>query len=133
GSIVPWVRRNDCGISAIAGPDALTVLTPVPLRGEDFTTVAEFAVGPGQRVPFSMSWHPSYRTGNHVLAAATAVTDCESWWRDWTRRCTYDGPYRKHVVRSLVTLKALTYEPTGGIVAAPTTSLPEKIGGVRNW
>ncbi len=133
GSIVPWVRRNDCGISAIAGPDALTVLTPVPLRGEDFTTVAEFTVESGERVPFSMSWHPSHRTGSHILDASTALADTEAWWRDWISRCTYEGPYRGPVVRSLVTLKALTYEPTGGIVAAPTTSLPEQIGGVRNW
>jgi GH15 family glucan-1,4-alpha-glucosidase len=133
GSVVPWVRRNDCGISAIAGPDAVTVLTPVPLYGEDFTTVAEFVVAAGERVPFSLSWHPSHRTGNHVLDARAALDDCEAWWRDWTRRCTYDGPYRGPVLRSLITLKALTFEPTGGIVAAPTTSLPEKIGGVRNW
>ena len=133
GSIVPWVRHNDCGISAIAGPDAVTVLTPVPLRGENFTTVAEFAVEPGKRVPFSLSWHPSHRSGNHILDASTALADTEAWWRDWTRRCTYDGPYRAHVIRSLITLKALTYEPTGGIVAAPTTSLPEQLGGVRNW
>jgi GH15 family glucan-1,4-alpha-glucosidase len=133
GSIVPWVRRNDCGISAIAGPDAVTVLTPVPLRGEDFTTVAEFDVEPGERVPFSLSWHPSHRTGNHILDARGALDDCEAWWRDWTRRCTYRGPHRDPVIRSLITLKALTYEPTGGIVAAPTTSLPEKFGGVRNW
>jgi GH15 family glucan-1,4-alpha-glucosidase len=133
GSIIPWVRKNDCGISAIAGPDALTVLSPVPLRGENFTTVAEFTVEPGQFIPFSLSWHPSHRTGSHVLNARAALDDCESWWRDWTRRCSYDGPYREAVLRSLITLKALTYEPTGGIVAAPTTSLPEKLGGVRNW
>jgi GH15 family glucan-1,4-alpha-glucosidase len=133
GSVVPWVRKNDCGISAIAGPDAVTVLTPVPMRGENFTTVAEFEVAPGRQVPFSLSWHPSHRAGTHILNARGALFECESWWRDWARRCTYQGPYREAVVRSLVTLKALTYEPTGGIVAAPTTSLPEKIGGVRNW
>ncbi|MCE9566724.1 MAG: glycoside hydrolase family 15 protein [Planctomycetes bacterium] len=133
GSIIPWVQRNDCGISAIAGPDAITVLTPVPLRGEGFTTVGEFSVSPAQRVPFSLSWHPSHRTGSHILDADTALEDTEAWWRDWIRRCNYDGPYREPVIRSLITLKALTYGPTGGIVAAPTTSLPEKIGGVRNW
>jgi GH15 family glucan-1,4-alpha-glucosidase len=133
GSIVPWVRRNDCGISAIAGPDVVTLLTPVPLHGEDFTTVAEFTLEPGMRVPFSLSWHPSNRSGTHVLDAPSALIETEAWWRDWARRCTYRGPYRKHVVRSLITLKALTYKPSGGIVAAPTTSLPEKIGGVRNW
>jgi GH15 family glucan-1,4-alpha-glucosidase len=133
GSIVPWVQKNDCGISAIAGPDAVTVLSPVPLRGEDFTSVAEFSIDAGARIPFSLSWHPSYRKGTHVLDAHTAQMETESWWRDWARRCTYRGPYREAVVRSLMILKAMTYEPTGGIVAAPTTSLPEKIGGERNW
>lgn len=133
GSIVPWVRRNDCGISAIAGPDAVTLLTPVPLRGENLSTVSEFTVEAGEHVPFSMSWHPSARTGNHILDARGALQDCESWWRDWAKHCTYQGPYREAVLRSLITLKALTFEPTGGIVAAPTTSLPEKLGGMRNW
>jgi GH15 family glucan-1,4-alpha-glucosidase len=133
GSIVPWVRRNDCGISAIAGPDAVSVLTPVPLHGKGFRTVGEFEVVPDRRVPFSMSWHPSHRTGNHIVESRLALTDTESWWHDWTKRCTYNGPYRPQVMRSLITLKALTYEPTGGIVAAPTTSLPEFPGGVRNW
>lgn len=133
GSIVPWVRKNDCGISAIAGPDAVTVLTPVPLRGENLRTLGTFEVGAGHRVPFSLSWHPSHRTGNHIVESRTALTDTESWWRDWTKRCTYDGPYRQQVLRSLIILKGLTYEPTGGIVAAPTTSLPEFPGGVRNW
>jgi len=133
GSVLPWVRRNDCGISAIAGPDAVTVLSPVPLHGEDFTTVAEFTVSPGERVPFSLSWHPSHSSGNHILDASSALAETEIRWRDWARRCTYQGPYRKHVVRSLLTLKALTFEPTGAQVAAPTTSLPEQLGGVRNW
>jgi GH15 family glucan-1,4-alpha-glucosidase len=133
GSLVPWVRRNDCGISAIAGPDAVTVLTPVPLHGEHFRTVGGFEVEAGDRVPFSLSWHPSHRTGSHIVESRMALTDTESWWRDWTKRCTYNGPYREQVLRSLITLKALTYETTGGIVAAPTTSLPEFPGGVRNW
>lgn len=133
GSIMPWVRRTDCGISAIAGPDAVSVLTPVPLRGENFRTVGAFEVEAGQRVPFSLAWHPSHRTGNHIVDSRAALDQTEAWWRDWTRRCAYDGPYRDQVVRSLVVLKALTYEPTGGIVAAPTTSLPEFPGGVRNW
>ena len=133
GSIVPWVRRSDCGITAIAGPDALTVLSPVPLRGENMTTVAEFTSEVGKRVPFSMSWHNSYQTANHILDTSTALADTEAWWTDWSRRCTYQGPYREQVLRSLITLKALTYEPTGGMVAAPTTSLPEQLGGVRNW
>ena len=133
GAIVPWVHRNDCGISAIAGPDAVTVLSPVPLRGEDFTTVAEFTAAAGTRIPFSLNWHPSYRGGTNIVDAADALSETEMWWRDWTSRCTYRGVYRDAVMRSLMVLKALTYEPTGGIVAAPTMSLPEKLGGERNW
>src|SRR5919198_4970250 len=132
GSIIPWVHRTDCGISATAGPDTVSVMTPVPLRGEDFTTVADFEVGEGERVPFSLGYHPSHRPGTMNNDSAFALQDTEAWWREWTKRCTYDGPYRDAVVRSLITLKALTYEPTGGIVAAPTTSLPERIGGGRN-
>jgi GH15 family glucan-1,4-alpha-glucosidase len=133
GSMVPWVHKNDCGISAIAGPDAATVLSPVPLRGEDFRTVAEFTSEVGKRIPFSLNWHPSYRNGNNIVDTSAALRETECWWRDWTSRCTYRGHYREAVIRSLMILKALTYEPTGGIVAAPTTSLPEKLGGERNW
>jgi GH15 family glucan-1,4-alpha-glucosidase len=133
GSIVPWVRRGDVGITAIAGPDAVSLITPAALHGEDLTTVAEFAVGPGERVPFTLNYHPSHRTGVEAVNSAHALSQTEGWWRDWAKRCTYDGPYRSQVLRSLVVLKALTYEPTGGIVAAPTTSLPEHLGGVRNW
>jgi GH15 family glucan-1,4-alpha-glucosidase len=133
GRVVPWVRRTDVGISAIAGPDAVSVVTPVPLVGKDLTTVAEFTVGPGERVPFSLNYHPSHTPGAQIADSAGALTDTESWWHDWAGRCTYDGEYRDAVVRSLIVLKALTYEPTGGIVAAPTTSLPEHLGGVRNW
>src|SRR5262249_2361341 len=86
-----------------------------------------------ERIPFSMSWHPSHRMGSHILESSAALTETEAWWHDWTRRCTYRGPHRDAVIRSLITLKALTYETTGGIVAAPTTSLPEFVGGVRNW
>jgi GH15 family glucan-1,4-alpha-glucosidase len=133
GSIIPWVKRNDCGITAIAGPDALTVLTPVPLHGENLTTVAQFQVRADQRVSFSLCWHNSNQSPTNILDTSTALSDTETWWHDWSRRCTYRGPYRDQVLRSLITLKALTYKPTGGIVAAPTTSLPEKLGGVRNW
>lgn len=133
GSVVPWVRRNDCGISAIAGPDAVSVLTPIRQHGEDLKTVAEFSINPGERIPFSLSWHPSHRTGNHILDASAALLETEMRWHDWARRCTYEGRYRREVVRSLLTLKALTFEPTGGLVAAATTSLPEQLGGVRNW
>lgn len=133
GSIVPWVHRTDCGISAVAGPDAVSVISPVPMRGADFTTVAEFEVGAGDRVPFSLSYRPSHRPGTMIADSAVALQQTEAWWRDWASRCTYAGPYRDAVLRSLIVLKALTYEPTGGIVAAPTTSLPEYLGGVRNW
>ena len=133
GRIVPWVRRTDVGISAVAGPDAVSVVSPVPLRGKDFTTVAEFTVEPGERVPFTFNWHASNAPGAQIADSAAALAETEGWWRDWAGRCTYTGEYRDAVLRSLITLKALTYEPTGGIVAAPTTSLPEYIGGVRNW
>ena len=133
GSIVPWVHRTDCGIAAIAGPDAVSVITPVPMHGENLTTVAEFEVSAGERVPFSLSYHPSHRPGTMIADSVYALQDTEAWWREWTKRCTYAGAHRDAVVRSLITLKALTFEPTGGIVAAPTTSLPEHVGGVRNW
>jgi GH15 family glucan-1,4-alpha-glucosidase len=133
GSIVPWVHRTDCGVTATAGPDTVTLLTPVPLRGEHLTTVADFEIAAGERVPFSLAYHPSHRPGTMNADSVRALHETESWWREWTKRCTYTGPYREAVVRSLIVLKALTYEPTGGIVAAPTTSLPEHIGGVRNW
>jgi GH15 family glucan-1,4-alpha-glucosidase len=133
GSIIPWVHRTDCGISATAGPDTVHVVSPVPMRGENFTTVADFEVGPGERVPFSLSYHPSHRPGTMIVDSGHALQETKEWWREWTQRCTYEGPYREAVTRSLVVLKALTYDPTGGIVAAPTTSLPEQLGGVRNW
>ena len=133
GSIVPWVHRTDCGIAAIAGPDGLSIVSTVPLRGEDLTTVAEFEVGPGERAAFNMSYYRSDRPVSAIVDSAAVLQKTEAWWREWTARCTYSGPYRDPVVRSLIVLKALTYEPTGGIVAAPTTSLPEFIGGVRNW
>jgi GH15 family glucan-1,4-alpha-glucosidase len=133
GSVVPWVERIDGGVSAVAGPDRLVIVSPVPLRGENFTTVADFVVSEGQRVAFTLLWHRSHEETPPPVDAYWAVVSTESWWREWAARCTYQGPYRDQVVRSLVTLKALTYAPTGGIVAAPTTSLPERIGGPRNW
>ena len=133
GSIVPWVHRTDCGISATAGPDTVSIISPVPLRGEGLTTVADFHVSAGEQVPFSLSYHPSHRAGTVIADSRSVLRETEAWWREWAQRCTYCGPYREAVVRSLIVLKALSYEPTGGIVAAPTTSLPEHIGGVRNW
>jgi len=133
GSIVPWVRREADGIRAIAGPDALRLRTSVPLRGEDFTTVADFIVSQGQTVAFDLTWYLSHEPCPPPLDVAEAVAATSTWWSEWSARCTYAGEWREAVVRSLVTLKALTYAPTGGIVAAPTTSLPEHLGGVRNW
>ena len=133
GSIIPWVRRIDGGISAIAGPDQIELITPIPLHGEDFTTKADFVVSAGQRETFTLIWHPSHEEMPVPIDPWWAIRGTEHWWREWVSRCTYKGPWRDAVLRSLVTLKALTYAPTGGIVAAATTSLPEHLGGVRNW
>jgi GH15 family glucan-1,4-alpha-glucosidase len=133
GSVIPWVRRTVTGISAIAGPDMLNLRAQVPLRGENFKTVAEFTVNEGQTIPFELTWYPSNRDEPPPLNAAKAVQDTENWWHTWSDRCSYQGKWREAVLRSLITLKALTFSPTGGIAASPTTSLPEMIGGVRNW
>jgi GH15 family glucan-1,4-alpha-glucosidase len=133
GWIVPWVRRIDGGLSAVAGPDALVLRTPVKTRGVDMTTVADFTVSPGERVPFVLTWYPSYRSVPTPVNAEVALADTERWWRAWSDQSTCRGEWREPVNRSLMTLKALTYAPTGGIVAAATTSLPEQLGGVRNW
>jgi GH15 family glucan-1,4-alpha-glucosidase len=133
GSRVPWVRRREDGLEAIGGASALHLRTPVELRGQDFTTVAEFTVEAGQRVPFTLTWHPSYETAPPASDPEASLRETEAWWRDWSARCTYQGPWREPVVRSLITLKALTYAPSGGLVASVTTSLPEQLGGVRNW
>ena len=103
------------------------------MRGEGLTSVAEFTVAAGERVPFALGWHPSHEPPPPPIDVTTAIAEAERWWQAWSARCSYQGPWREAVIGSLVTLKALTYAPTGGIVAAPTTSLPEKLGGVRNW
>ena len=133
GWVVPWVRTIDGQLRAIAGPDALSLWTRVPTHGKDLTTCAYFTVREGERVPFLIMWHPSHTAPPAPLDCAQALDETEAWWRAWCARCTYQGAWRDQVMRSLITLKALTYGPTGGIVAAPTTSLPERIGGVRNW
>ncbi|HKE83914.1 MAG TPA: glycoside hydrolase family 15 protein [Vicinamibacterales bacterium] len=133
GSLVPWVRKTESGISAIGGPDGLTLCSDVPLHGEEFHTVADFVVNEGEQVAFDLCWFPSHKERRVELDEERALADTEAWWRKWSARCTYDGPWREAVLRSLITLKALTYAPTGAIVAAPTTSLPEQFGGVRNW
>ena len=133
GQIIPWVHRTDGSLKAIAGPDGLSLWTPVACEGRDFSTVAEFTVWEGQQIPFSLTWFPASEEPPRPVDAAYAIQDTELWWSDWVTQCTYEGEYREAVVRSLITLKALTYEPTGGIVAAATTSLPETLGGSRNW
>jgi GH15 family glucan-1,4-alpha-glucosidase len=133
GSIVPWVRRPDHTLLLTAGPDTLELHTQVAVRGEDRKTVAEFQVSKGERVHFSLNYRPSHEATRPGLDAEEELAATERQWRDWSRRCAYQGRWGDAVMRSLITLKALTYAPTGGIVAAPTTSLPEQPGGVRNW
>jgi GH15 family glucan-1,4-alpha-glucosidase len=133
GSVVPWVHKIEDGILAVAGPDLIVLRTEVPLRSENMRTQAEFTVGEGQRVLFNLTWNPSNRPTPEPIDINAALDKTEKWWRDWSSRCSYKGPWREAVLRSLITLKGLTFLPTGGIVAAPTTSLPEQIGGVRNW
>ena len=133
GHIVPWVTNRDHGLRAVAGPDALKLRTPIAMRGEDLTTIAEFIVKEGQSIPFTLTWYPSHETEPGEKHPMQALEETEKWWRMWSSRCTTEGPWRDLALRSLITLKALTYSPTGGIVAAPTTSLPEWIGGQRNW
>jgi GH15 family glucan-1,4-alpha-glucosidase len=134
GRSVPWVRKApDGGMTAIAGPDAVHLIPGRPTRGRDLTTVAEFDLEPGEDVSFVLTWYPSHKPVPHPVDGVAATEETTRWWQEWTARASADGPYRDLVQRSLITLKALTYEPTGGIVAAPTTSLPEQIGGVRNW
>ncbi|MET0706386.1 MAG: glycoside hydrolase family 15 protein, partial [Tardiphaga sp.] len=134
GIAIPWVKRQDDGaLLGICGPDMAVLRTPVETHGEDLTTVAEFEVGPGDSVPFVLTYGPSHLKVPAPIDAEGALKDTEEFWLEWSGRCTYDGHSRDLVMRSLITLKALTYAPSGGIVAAPTTSLPEKLGGARNW
>jgi GH15 family glucan-1,4-alpha-glucosidase len=133
GSVVPWVTHIDGGIQAIAGPDLLRLVTPAPLAVQDMNTVSEFVVHAGQTVPFVLSWSPSHRRLPKCIDAQHALEETEAAWRHWSQKCDYQGEHSAIVRRSLLTLKMLTYKPTGGIVAAVTTSLPERLGGVRNW
>ncbi|MFE9867385.1 glycoside hydrolase family 15 protein [Streptomyces sp. NPDC005506] len=133
GRVIPWVHRVDGRTVAVAGPDSVWLDTPADTFGEDLTTYSDFTVAPGDRIEFTLSWQPSHREPPALPDPESALEATEDFWREWVEQCTYHGPYREAVVRSLITLKALTYAPTGGIVAAPTTSLPEDIGGSRNW
>lgn len=133
GHVIPWVRKEHGGLEAIAGPDALILRTPIETRGEDLTTVAEFSVAQGDRVPFVLTWFASHDEPPRAIHPEHALQQTEDYWTSWSKRCCEQGPWREAVMRSLITLKGLTYAPTGGIVAAATTSLPEEIGGVRNW
>jgi len=133
GSIIPWVRHTADGIRAVAGPDTLDCHSPVELHGENMHTVAEFTVSPGERLPFWIAWSRTHDPDPPFQDPEQTLRETEAWWRQWASRCTYEGEWRDAVMRSLITLKALTSATTGGLVAAATTSLPEKIGGVRNW
>ena len=133
GWVVPWVSQEGGCLHAVAGPDHLTLTTPVAMRGEGLSTVAEFEVAEGDSVPFVLTWYPSHEPMPEPVNPAESVAHTTAWWRRWSSMSSYRGPWKPAVDRSLVTLKALTYGPTGGIVAAATTSLPEHLGSTRNW
>ncbi|MFJ9677653.1 glycoside hydrolase family 15 protein [Streptomyces sp. NPDC101194] len=135
GTVVPWVRRSQGHRVAVAGPDSAWLRSEPPVKtwGQQFSTCSSFTVSTGERVAFVLTWHPSHSPRPELVDPFEALESTLSDWAEWSERCKYRGPYREAVMRSLITLKALTFAPTGGIVAAPTTSLPEEIGGVRNW
>ncbi|MFD6419754.1 glycoside hydrolase family 15 protein [Streptomyces sp. NPDC060194] len=135
GHVVPWMRRVDGHRVAVAGPDSVWLRSEpkVTSHSEEFHTDADVTVSAGQRIGFVLTWHPSHEPRPEPIDPFEALEHSLEDWAEWAAQCTYDGPYREEVMRSLITLKALTYAPTGGIVAAPTTSLPEELGGVRNW
>jgi GH15 family glucan-1,4-alpha-glucosidase len=134
GAIVPWVSRVESGaLRAIAGPDMVALNTPVHMRGKDLTTIGEFTISRGETIPFVLTYSPSHLPLPKPVDPATALTDTETFWREWSAKSRPAGPWSEAVRRSIITLKALTYGPTGGIVAAPTSSLPERLGGKRNW
>ncbi len=136
GQAIPWVRHRDYGLSALAGPDAVELHTSLPLEGKGMTTVSTFTVRQGESVPMTLSYHPSNKPPHFVPDRRESLERTVVWWQEWVKRGNYEGLpdiWREHVMRSLITLKLLTFKPTGGIVAAPTTSLPEAIGGARNW
>ncbi|MEC3993353.1 glycoside hydrolase family 15 protein [Actinacidiphila sp. DG2A-62] len=135
GTVVPWVRRTDHHRVAVAGPDSVWLRSepPLPMYGKDMRTYGDFTVAAGERIAFVLTWHPSHERQPRRVEPFRALEQSLADWSQWSDRCRYDGPWRGAVLRSLITLKALTYAPSGGIAAAATTSLPEEIGGVRNW
>ena len=133
GSIRPWIEPTSDGVIATAGPDAFRLSTPLPLQVEDGTVIAEFVAVEGARERLTLTWHLSYEETPPVEDADSALARTEAWWREWSGRCKYEGAYRDEVLTSLIALKAMTSETTGAVIAAPTTSLPEEIGGERNW
>jgi GH15 family glucan-1,4-alpha-glucosidase len=134
GSVVPWVTRLESGmLRAVAGPDKVVLSSSVPLHGEELKTVGTFDIAPGESANFVLTYSPSHLPDPLPVEPCQALLDTECFWRGWSDRCVYEGRWPEAVKRSLITLKALTYAPTGGLVAAPTTSLPERIGGPRNW
>ena len=133
GSIRPWVEHAADGVIATAGPDAFRLSTPLTLEIDDGTATAQFEAVEGTRARLTLTWHPSYEESPPVEDADSALARTEEWWREWSGRCPYDGAYREEVLTSLIALKAMTSETTGAVIAAPTTSLPEDIGGMRNW
>lgn len=133
GCIIPWVWMDEAGLNAVSGPDALVLSSNLETFGQDLTTRAEFTVAAGEQKTFVLRWYRSHLPPPEPIDAKRAIVATEAYWRSWCSHCTYDGEWRDTVLRSLITLKALTYRPTGGIIAAATTSLPEQSGGVRNW
>jgi len=135
GADIPWVKRNEdrSALLAISGQDMTVLRTPVETRGENMTTVADFEIGEGETIPFVLTYERSYLAVPEPIDPALALEETEAFWTEWAGRCDHEGEHRDLVVRPLITLKALTYAPTGGMVAAPATSLPEKLGGARNW
>ena len=133
GRSIPWVRHREGVVHAVAGPDSVWVQSPVPMHGRNFASYADLTVAEGERHAFVLTWHPSHEEAPAPVDPERALDYTDRFWHYWVRDSQYEGPHRDAVVRSLITLKALTYDPTGGIVAAPTTSLPEDLGGVRNW
>ena len=133
GGYVPWVRETEGGLSGVAGPDAVHLTTPAELRTREHETTCRFTLRAGERMPFVLVWHPSHQQPPETTDALDALEETERHWREWAECLSYEGDWEEAVHRSLLTLKALTYAPTGGVLAAATTSLPERIGGVRNW